>query len=378
MSFTVMHVEAGKHLYGGALQVIFLMRGLAQQGVHSLLVCPPGSAIGEEASRLGIPGLKVLPLQMKGDADIGLTWRLMALMRQHHPQVLHLHSRRGADLWGLFAGRLAGVPTVLSRRVDNPEPPWWARRKYHLPQRVVAISQGIRQVLLSEGVAPDQVVCVPSAVDTTQWQPAEADERERRRRAICSEFNFPGDALLVGMAAQFIERKGHATLLDALPAVLDAQPHTRVLLFGQGPLTEAIAQRVQADTRLREAVRLTGFRRDLAQLLPALDLMVHPASMEGLGVALLQAAACGLPMVAGRAGGIPEIVRPGLNGELITPGDVAALAQHMTRLLGSASARSAYGAAARAWVQQHFSIDAMVAGNLAVYRSLPMGNVSRR
>jgi glycosyltransferase involved in cell wall biosynthesis len=207
-------------------------------------------------------------------------------------------------------------------------------------------------------------------VDTTQWRPAEADERARRHDAICAEFGFPGDALLVGMAAQLIERKGHATLLDALPAVLDAHPRTRVLLFGQGPLTEAMAARVQADARLREAVRLTGFRRDLAQLLPALDLMVHPASMEGLGVALLQAAACGLPMVAGRAGGIPEIVRPGLNGELITPGDVAALAQHMTALLGSASQRSTYGAAAREWVQQHFSIDAMVAGNLAVYRSL--------
>ncbi len=370
MSFTVMHVEAGKHLYGGALQVIFLMRGLAREGVRSLLVCPPGSAVGEEAQRLGIAGLQVLPLPMKGDADLGLTWRLMALMRQHRPAVLHLHSRRGADLWGLFAGRLAGVPTVLSRRVDNPEPPWWARRKYHLPQRVVAISQGIRQVLLAEGVAPDQVVCVPSAVDTTQWQPATPDERLQRRAAICAEFGFPADALLVGMAAQFIERKGHATLLDALPAVLDVQPQTRVLLFGQGPLTDAIAARVQADARLREAVRLTGFRRDLAQLLPALDLMVHPAHMEGLGVALLQASACGLPMVAGRAGGIPEIVRPGLNGELITPGDVGALAGHMIDLLGCAPRRTACGGAARDWVQQHFSIDAMVAGNLAVYRQL--------
>lgn len=90
--------------------------------------------------------------------------------------------------------------------------------------------------------------------------------------------------------------------------------------------------------------------------------------MEGLGVSLLQAAACGVPLVAGRAGGIPEIVQPGLNGELITPGDVAALAGHLQRLLGDAGLRARYGSAGRTWVEAHFSIDAMVDGNLAVYQ----------
>lgn len=363
----VLHVEAGQHLYGGALQVLFLMRGLRQRGVECVLACTPDSAIGRQARA---DGLSVQPLAIGGDADIGLLWRLRALVGQLRPDVLHLHSRRGADSWGLLAGRLAGVPTVLSRRVDNPEPRWLARLKYRLPQRVVAISQGIRQVLLAEGVPPQQVDCVPSAVDTARWQPLAEAERAQRRRTLCAEFELPADALLVGMAAQFIERKGHATLLDALPEVLQAQPGTRVLLFGQGPLRAPIAERVQADARLRAAVRLPGFRDDLESLLPALDLMVHPASMEGLGVALLQAAACGLPLVAGRAGGIPEIVRPGLNGELIEPGDVGALSQRMRTLLDDPLLRQRYGAAARQWVQAHFSIESMVEGNLRVYQQL--------
>jgi glycosyltransferase involved in cell wall biosynthesis len=90
--------------------------------------------------------------------------------------------------------------------------------------------------------------------------------------------------------------------------------------------------------------------------------------MEGLGVSLLQAAACGVPLVGGRAGGIPEIVQPGLNGELIEPGDVAGLAAALNKVLGSADLRQRYGTAGRAWVESRFSIAAMVRGNLGVYQ----------
>ncbi len=358
----VLHVEAGKHLYGGALQVVFLMRGLARRGIEVALACPQGSAIASSVRELG---LTVHEMPMHGDADVGLVGRLRRLMREWQPDLLHLHSRRGCDTWGVLAGRLQGVPTVLSRRVDNPESRLWAAVKYRLPHHVVTISQGIREVLLREGVSPDRITCVPSAVDTEQYRPG--------REALSwfrEEFKLPEEALVIGMAAQFIERKGHATLLDALPRVLARHPEARVLLLGQGPLVEAIGQRVSADPVLSGRVQLTGFRSDLDRVLPCLDILAHPAYMEGLGVALLQASACGIPIVAGRAGGIPEIVQPGLNGELIEPGDVTALADALNGLLDSGERRADMGAAGRLWVEKRFSIDAMVEGNLAVYRRL--------
>lgn len=355
----VLHVEAGKHLYGGALQVVFLMRGLAQRGVDVALACPQGSAIASSVRELG---LTVHEMPMHGDADIGLVGRLRGLMRGWQPDLLHLHSRRGCDTWGVLAGRLQGVPTVLSRRVDNPESRLWAALKYRLPHHVVTISQGIREVLLSEGVPEARVTCVPSAVDTAQYRPGRQELAWFR-----AEFGLPDDALTIGMAAQFIERKGHTTLLDALPEVFDRHPQTCVLLFGQGPLVEMIGRRVAGDPLLSARVQLPGFRRDLDRVLPCLDVLAHPASMEGLGVALLQAAACGVPIVGGRAGGIPEIVRPGLNGELVEPGDAPGVARALSGLLGSAELRARMGAAGREWVEQHFSIDAMVEGNLAVY-----------
>ncbi|HEX5683901.1 MAG TPA: glycosyltransferase [Ideonella sp.] len=355
----VLHVEAGRHLYGGALQVVFLMRGLAQRGVHVALACPQGSAIAAAVRELGLP---VHEMPMRGDADIGLVGRLRQLMREMEPDVLHLHSRRGCDTWGALAGRLHGVPTVLSRRVDNPESKLWAALKYRLPDHVVTISQGIREVLLREGVPEVRITCVPSAVDTAQYRPGRGELRWFRE-----EFKLSDESLVIGMAAQFIERKGHVTLLDALPAVFARHPEARVLLLGQGPLVESIQQRVAADPVLAGRVQLTGFRRDLDRVLPCLDVLAHPAYMEGLGVALLQAAACGVPIVGGRTGGIPEIVQPGLNGELIEPGDVAALAGALNDLLDSGERRVRMGAAGRLWVEKQFSIDAMVEGNLAVY-----------
>ncbi|MCK7492063.1 MAG: glycosyltransferase [Comamonadaceae bacterium] len=155
------------HLYGGALQVVFLLRGLEAAGVDSVLVAPSGSAIAEAAA----PHARVRTIAMGGDGDIATVGRLRRLIRAERPDVVHLHSRRGSDIWGGIAGRLEGVPVVLSRRVDNPEPRAWVGLKYRLFDRVVTISEGIFRVLESEGVPRAKLRCVPSSVDVEQYRP---------------------------------------------------------------------------------------------------------------------------------------------------------------------------------------------------------------
>jgi glycosyltransferase involved in cell wall biosynthesis len=156
-------------------------------------------------------------------------------------------------------------------------------------------------------------------------------------------------------------------LLAALPALRAQFPHLRVLLFGQGPLAPALRAQVAA-RGLQEVVQLVGFRDDLARWLGGLDLLVHPADMEGLGVALLQAAAAAVPVIATRAGGLSEAVADGITGVLVRPGDVADLTAAMRRLLAEPALRRRMGEAGRARVLSEFSVDSMVEGNLAVYR----------
>jgi glycosyltransferase involved in cell wall biosynthesis len=121
---------------------------------------------------------------------------------------------------------------------------------------------------------------------------------------------------------------------------------------------------------LADIISFTGFRNDLPQWMGGLDILAHPADKEGLGVSLLQASAAAVPIVASRAGGLPEAVADGVSGLLTPPGDPAALADALHRLLADADLRHRLGAAGRARILAEFSVDAMVEGNLAVYRQI--------
>jgi glycosyltransferase involved in cell wall biosynthesis len=358
----ILHVEAGKHYYGGARQVAYIIEGLAKRGVENVLACPVGADI---AAAVGATA-QVHQLAMAGDADVGMAWRLAKLIRAVQPDLVHLHSRRGADVWGGIAARLTGTPCVLSRRVDNPESHWQVALKYRLYDHVVTISEGIRNVLLREGLSPQRVTCVRSAVDATPYLVAV------ERAAFLREFALPQNAMVIGMVAQLIPRKGHRYLIEAVDALRNTHPDLRVLLFGKGPLQSALQHEI-AQRNLNDIVRFAGFRNDLPQWLGGLDILAHPADMEGLGVSLLQASAAAVPIVTSRAGGLPEAVADNVSGLLTPPGDVAALTAALRRLLDDATLRRQMGDAGRARILAEFSIDAMVDGNLAVYRKVLAG-----
>jgi glycosyltransferase involved in cell wall biosynthesis len=355
----VLHVEGGAHLYGGAQQVLSLLEGLAARGIENHLACRRGCALGVRAEPFAV----VHGMPMYGDLDVLMSGRLYRLIRRLQPDLVHLHSRIGADLMGGLAARLAGVALLHTRRVDNPEPRWLVALKYRLHDRVIAISEGIARVLRGEGLPEAKLRVVRSAVVAERFaQPC-------RPGLIRERLGLPEEALVLGVVAQLIARKGHAVLLRALPALFAEQPQLQVVFFGQGPLADVLTQ--QIDTAgLSGRVHLVGFRDDLAELLPCLALLVHPALMEGLGVSLLQAAAAGVPIVASRVGGIPEAIEDGVTGLLVPPGEAAALAQALRALLTDPARRERLGQAGAERVRRVFSVDEMVEGNLRVYHEL--------
>jgi glycosyltransferase involved in cell wall biosynthesis len=161
--------------------------------------------------------------------------------------------------------------------------------------RVIGISRKIRDVLAAAGVPEGKLWCVRSAVDTRPWlAPVE-------RGAFLAEFGLPEDALTLGMAAQLIPRKGHRHLFAALPRLCEAHPALRVVLFGRGRL-EAELRAEAAAAGLGDRVVFAGFREDLPRWLGGLDVFVHPAEMEGLGIAVLQASAAACRRLAGGGG----------------------------------------------------------------------------
>lgn len=355
----VLHVEGGRNLYGGALQVLYLVEGLQARGIENGLACRAGSDLAIAAA----PFAEVHGMSMRGDLDLPLIVRMYRLIRSTRPDIVHLHSRIGADVMGAIAARMAGIPIVHSRRQDNPERPWMVGLKYRLHDRVVAISEGIGRVLLAEGLPPAKLRVVRSAVDPLPFRQARDEPWFR------AEFGLPEGSLAIGVVAQLIARKGHRFLLDAMPELLRRFPNLHLIFFGKGPVESGLREAIRV-LGLGERVRLAGFRDDLPRILPCLNLLVHPALMEGLGVSLLQAAGAGVPIVASRVGGIPEAVRDGVSGLLVPPGDAGALIEAITKVLGDPDLARRMGEAGRERVDLEFSVDGMVEGNLRVYREL--------
>ncbi len=348
---------------GGPNQVLSLCRGLHEQGIDSWLICPEESEIGRRARQAG---LNVRTLKVSGDFDPRLFIQTHRILKELQPDIVHLHSRRGADTLGALAARAAGVKhVILSRRVDDPPGRGLVRTwKYGGGcDHIISISEGIRQVLLDWGVAPEKVTCVRSALDLKRYV-GEADPA-----AFRSRHDLPSDALLVTTMAQLIPRKGHRVLLDAVPQILERVPHAMFLFCGEGP-DRAELSRLITEKGLEKHVRLMGFVTDIPSLLRATDVMAHPAYREGLGIAILEAMGLGIPVVASAVGGIPESVDSGKTGFLVPPGDPVSLGNALIELLEDPGLRERMGRAAADRIRREFSVEGMIAGNLSVYRRL--------
>lgn len=359
----IVHVETGRHFYGGAQQVIWLINGLAARGVENLLVCPADSDIDRVARDAGIA---VRNLSCSGDLDFRFAWRLRKLAGREKPDVVHCHSRRGADFLGGQALALTGVPAVLSRRVDHAEAQLLARWRYRPFRKVIAISAHIASVLEDGGMQPERLVTIRSAVDLEGINATPDCEAFRR------EYEIDDDDFVIAMVAQFIPRKGHRYLFDVIPNLRDSYPHIRVLLFGSGP-QEAELYALATRLNLHGTVHFAGFRENLDDFLACIDLLVHPATREGLGVAMLKAAAAGVPVLAFDTAGSREAVAHGKTGVLVPCGDVATLQKAIAVLIDEPGMRHEFGAAGRQRMQDEFSIDTMAERHIELYESVING-----
>jgi glycosyltransferase involved in cell wall biosynthesis len=356
----ILHVETGRHLYGGPQQVIYLAGTLRDMGHDNTIVCPPGSGIDNAARAAAIP---VRNLFCAGDLDLPFAYRLAQYIGESRPDILHCHSRRGADVLGGLAASFTDVPAVVSRRVDNTEMRLLAALRYRPFKKVIAISEAIADVLRDRGVEEDRLTVIRSAVDT------EAFARHADCAAMRRQFDLGEDAIALAAVGQLIPRKGHRYLLRALADLKESYPQLRLVVFGEGFLRKQLQAQVAA-LGLGDIVTFAGFRNDVDEYLACFDMLVHPALAEGLGVAALKAAAAAIPVIGFSAGGIVEAVADGETGILTTPEDVAALGSAIARLTDDPELRRRMGDAGRERMQNEFSIATMAEKHVELYESL--------
>ena len=359
----ILHVETGRHLYGGPQQVIYLVGALAERGHESILVCPPGSGIDHAAREAG---MWVQNLFCAGDLDLPFAYRLTQYLKDLKPDLVHCHSRRGADMLGGMAASFADIPAVVSRRVDNAEMRLMAALRYRPFRRIIAISETIAQVLREHGLDDDRIEVIRSAVDTDQL--ARTPDCSRVR----ADFAIPDDACVVAAAGQLIPRKGHRYLLQAVADLRHRYQKLRLVIFGEGYLNNQLRAQA-ASLGLGDIVQFAGFRDDLDDFMGCIDIFAHPALAEGLGVATLKAAAAAVPVVGFAAGGLPEAVIDGETGLLVSPEDTDALAAALASLVDDPGRRKALGAAGRDRMQKEFSIATMADKHVNLYEAILNG-----
>jgi len=359
----ILHVETGRHLYGGPQQVIYLISALLERDHDCTLICPPGSGIDAAARAAGIP---VRNLFCAGDLDLPFAYRLTQFLQSSKPDLLHCHSRRGADMLGGLAASFADIPAVVSRRVDNTEMRLVAALRYRPFRKIIAISEAISAVLQAQDIDASRIEVIRSAVDTENFQ------ESQNCAAARAAFGVPADALLLGAAGQLIPRKGHRYLLQAVALLKQRYPGLQLAIFGDGYLSNQLREQA-ASLGLGDSVQFFGFRDDLDEYMGCFDIFVHPALAEGLGVVTLKAAAAGVPVIGFDAGGLPEAIKDGETGILVPAEDVAALQNAIATLVDDPDLRQQMGAAGRKRMQSEFSIDTMVTRHIALYESVLNG-----
>jgi len=356
----VLHLDTGRTWRGGQQQVLNLHRGLQGRGVATLLLCRRG---GELAARAAAAGLPAETLPLRGEWDLPSALAVAREARRVGARVVHAHCSHAVTLGAVACRLVPSLQLVATRRVDFvPKTGPFQRWKYSRPARWIAISTAIRDILLRTGVAAERVRVVPSGVDPERPQPGTG----ARLRA---EWGVGPDETLVGNIAHFADHKGQRYLVEAIPRVLERHPSVRFAIVGEGELETDLKTRA-ARLALGSRLLFPGFRRDVEAVMDALDVFVLPSHLEGLGTIVLDAMMAGKPVVATRTGGVPDVVEDGETGLLVPPRDPTALADALCRVLDGPEDAARRAEAARRVAVARFSVDAMVEGNLAVYREL--------
>jgi sugar transferase (PEP-CTERM/EpsH1 system associated) len=303
-------------------------------------------------------------------------WKQLRAMR---PDVVH--TRNLATLEAQIPAYFLGVPhrvhgehgrDVFDLHGDNRTYNLLRRLIRPLVQRYITVSRDLETWLQQTvGVPSRRVSQIYNGVDTALFRP-----RIGERAGLGTPGFAARGTVVIGTVGRMAAVKDHMTLVKAFLRMLETEPgardRLRLVIIGDGPLREQVLA-VLGDAGAASCAWIPGDRDDVPALLQAMDIFVLPSLGEGISNTLLEAMSSGLPVVATRVGGNPELVDEGITGRLVAPGDPSALADALGEYVRNAGLRAAHGAAARRRAEDRFSLTAMVQGYGRVYDALCQG-----
>lgn len=363
-------VFATQFFIGGTeRQIATLVAGLdpARYDVHVGCLDFQGEFL-DDIRRRNVP-VSIYPIRrLYGPRAMVAQIRLVRYLRKHRMQVMHSFGFY-PNVFAIPAARMAAVPAVVGSLRDMGDV-WTARQRRAqrwacaLAHHVIANANAIRERAIEEGYAARRLSVIHNGLDTARFSAAQDPVAQRDR------FGLPRTGPVVGVFSRLNHPiKGIDRFLQAAALLGRRVPEARFLIVGDGPLRAHLEGQAR-HLGIEGATRFIGAHVDLAGLMPAVTVAVVPSLSEGLSNSLLEAMAAGLPVVATRVGGTPEVVSHGRTGLLVPPGDPRELANAIERLIRDPAFAASCGSAGQADVRERFSLQRMIGRTEALYESL--------
>jgi len=358
MALAILHTESSLGWGGQEIRVLTEAAGVARMGHEVLLAAPAQSRIFAEAARFGVKA-RAIPIARKGARGV---LALRQLLARHAFDVINTHSSTDTWLAALARATLPSAPPIVrTRHISAPLPHNRATRWLYntATARIVTTGEKLREQVIAEtGVEGSRVVSIPTGIDLARFHPG---DRDTARASI----GLPKDVPIVGIVATLRSWKGHRYLLEAFAAMKRAD--ALLVVVGDGPQRESL-EAFAAELGIASQVKFAGNQADVAPWMQSFDVFCLPSyANEGVPQALMQAMACGLPVLTTPVGSIREIVHENLTGLMAPPRDADAIRGELEKLLGDAELRASLGKRAAAAARERFGEALMVERMLRVF-----------
>lgn len=365
----VLHLITRLPIGGAERLLLGILRHLDPAKFESVVCCiQDRGELADEAEALGIPVI-ALGLMRKGGHDRAVVPALRAMMREHRIELVHTHLYH-ANLYGRLAARKEGIPAIASVHNTYTKRKWyrhlinrWLARKTYV---VTAGSADVERDLLEvDHLPPAKVARLPNCIDLTRVETALTPAQAKTR------LGFAADDVVIGTVGRVEEQKGHIHLLEAFSYLrqrLVQGERLKLLLVGDGRLLPRL--RESAETLgIADHCLFPGNLPQLAEIYRAMDVFVMPSLWEGLSLAMLEAMAAGLPLVATEVGGARDVLGDSQWGLLVPPRSSEALTEAVGRLLADQGVRDGLAASGAERVRQHYSVTALAFQLAGFYRA---------
>jgi glycosyltransferase involved in cell wall biosynthesis len=357
----ILHVSSARQFGGGERHFVDLTNALVQRGHDVFVALIPESPLLPELQR--IPDRNILALPLRNSLDIARAFRLRRFAREHQIEIIHAHVARDYPLAALAVGRAGKTRLVLTRHVLFPLSKLHKLIRRRV-SRVIAVSSGVADALKQQDVFQEgQITVIHHGINPDRYG-FEKDNRQRRRNQL----------LRVGMLGELSPIKGQLDFVRAAAIVAAQLEEVEFVIAGSDKSTRGKNRReiktLIDSCGLGNRIRLIDSIVDAPAFLSGLDLFVSASQTEAFGLAIIEAMACDVPVVATETAGAREIIEPNKSGWLVPVGGVEDLAQAIAELLSDGKQREELARKARQMVAKHFSLERMVDETEQVYREV--------